>query len=82
MHSHLAGFGAERITAGSHQTELVDGEIGAQSRHASHIAGSERLHQHHMEGQGRLCKKASRSAIVCGSGWKRGMGGVRPLTTC
>ena len=82
MHRHLTRFPTERITAGGHQTQLIDGEIGAQAGHAAHIAGAKRLHQHQVHAQGRLCRKASKSAIVCGSGWKRGMGGVRPLTTC
>lgn len=82
MHSHLAGFSAKWITTGSHQAKLPDAEVGAKACHAAHIAGTGRLNEHQMGDQGRLWRKANRSAIVWGSGWKRGMGGVRPLTTC
>jgi len=82
MDSHLAGFCAEWIAAGRHQAQLIHAEIGTQPSNAAHVSGASGLNEHQKERQGKLWRNASRSAMVWGSGWKRGMGGVRPLTTC
>jgi len=82
MDSHLAGFCAEWFAAGRHQAQLINAEIGTQPGHAAHVSSASGLNEHQVERQGRLWRNANRSAMVWGSGWKRGMGGVRPLTTC
>ena len=92
VHRHLQGLIAEMVAARRHQPQLQlqrsAAEIGAGPGHTSHVAGPGGLHQHHgdagVEGGVHTSelRKLSRSAIAWGSGWKLGIGGVRPLTTC
>ena len=93
---HAPRLLTEVIAAGSHQPQVVKIEIGAEPGHTAHIEGAGGLHQHQGQGlfppgfvcaggraaaHSRLRRWASRSAMAWGSGWKRGIGGVRPLTT-